>query len=132
MSSESTPYTLQSDETLARWDEIAPLLALLPEDLTTPISHVRDMIARREAQVWCIGTPIECVLVTKIENSFDTRYGLMWIACGDRRVRDVLAPIVENWFRESGCTHVCLVGRRGWKKLLPDYEEKSIQMVKTL
>lgn len=126
------PYTLQSAEAIARWDEVAPLLAKLPNDLTTPVSHIKSMVASAEAQLWCLGTPLECVLVTKIENSFDTRYGLMWAAAGDIRVRDVLAPIAENWFREIGCTHACLIGRRGWKKMLPDYTEQNIQMVKTL
>lgn len=127
-----SPYTLQSHEAIARWDELTPLLARLPDNVVTPISHIRDMVARREAQVWCLGTPIECVLLTKVENSFDTRYGLMWIAAGDMRVMDVLRPVAEEWFRAMGCTHACFIGRRGWKKVLDDYTEQTIQMVKTL
>ncbi len=126
------PYTLQSADAIARWDELAPLLAQLPESVTTPLSHIRDMVAKCEAQVWCLGTPIECVLVTKIENSLDGRYGQMWVAAGDLRVMTDIRPVVENWFRDMGCTHSCMTGRRGWAKRLPDYEEISINMVKNL
>jgi hypothetical protein len=126
------PYTLQSCDAIARWGELAPLLARMPESVTTPVSHIRDMVERAEAQVWCIGAPIEVVLVTKVENSFDERYGLMWVAAGDMRVMTVLRPIAENWFREMGCAHACFIGRRGWKKLLNDYTEQTIQMVKKL
>jgi hypothetical protein len=125
-------YTLQSSEAIARWDEFAPLLARLPEDVTTPISHVRDMVEQAQAQVWCIGEPAECLLITKVENSFDERYGLMWIAAGDMRLMTDMKPIVENWFRDVGCRKACLIGRRGWKKALPDYREQTIQMVKDL
>ncbi len=125
-------YTLQSHEAIDRWDEIEALLSRLPQDITTPPSHIRDMIRRREAQVWCLGVPIECVLITKVENSFETRYGLMWVAAGDMRILEQLSPVAENWFREMGCTHSCLIGRRGWKKVLKDYTEQTIQMVKKL
>jgi hypothetical protein len=125
-------YTLQSHEAIARWDELVPLLETLPEDLTTPHSHIKDMVEKKEAQVWCLGTPIECLLITKVENSFEKRYGVMLIAAGDMRVMEQISPVAENWFREMGCTHACFVGRRGWKKVLKDYTEQTIQMVKKL
>lgn len=128
----SEPYTLQSHEAIARWAELLPLLKRLPTTVSTPLSHIRDMVAKSEAQVWCLGDPVECLLITKIENSLDQRYGLMWVASGDIRVKEVLKPIVENWFREMGCKDSCLIGRRGWKKQLPDYSEEAIFMRKPL
>lgn len=127
-----SPYTLQSHEAVARWDELKPLLERLPTSVITPLSHIRDMVEKREAQVWCLGDPVECVLITKIENSLDGRYGLMWIGSGDLRVMEVLKPIAENWFREMGCVHSCFIGRRGWKKMLHDYTEEAVHMVKVL
>jgi hypothetical protein len=125
-------YTLQSSEAIARWDELAPLLARLPQTATTPLSHVRDMVEKAEAQVWCIGTPVECVLITKIENSMEQRYGLAWVAAGDMRLFTELKPIVESWFREAGCQEAAFIGRRGWKKYFTEYTEQSVHMVKKL
>jgi hypothetical protein len=127
----SQTYTLQSHEALARWEEIESLLKDI-ELVDTPLSHVRDMVASREAQVWCIGDPIECVLVTKVENTKDYRYGLLWLCSGDLRMIDSVHGIVENWFRSLDCKYVQITGRRGWKKLLPDYTEQSINLVKNL
>lgn len=124
-------YTLQSDEALARWDEIAALLARI-ELMDTPLSHIREMIATREAQAWCIGEPIECVLLTKIENTKECRYGLLWLGAGDLRLITSVHGIVENWFRSMGCKYVQVTGRRGWKKSLPDYDEIAVILVKTL
>jgi hypothetical protein len=125
-------YTLQSSEAIARWDELSPLLDQLPTTISTPLSHIRDMVSKCEAQVWVIGDPIECLLITKVENSFDERYGLMWVASGDIRVRDVLKPAAENWFREMGCEDSCVIGRLGWKKRLPDYTAEAVMMRKRL
>ena len=124
-------YTLQSHEAIERWNEIAPLLERIATT-DTPLSHVKEMVANREAQVWCVGTPLECVLVTKVENSRDYRYGLMWMAAGDMRLVSDVKEIVENWFRSMGCKYIQIIGRRGWKKTLPDYNEQSVNLVKTL
>lgn len=124
-------YTLQSDEAIARWDEVEPLLARV-ELMEMPLSDVRDMVANRQAQVWCIGSPIECVLLTKIENTKEHRYGLMWLGAGDLRLISSVQGIVENWFRSMNCKYVQLIGRRGWKKYLPDYDEQSVILVKQL
>lgn len=124
-------YTLQSDEALARWDEIAGLLKRI-ELMDTPLSTIREMVENREAQVWCIGQPIECVLLTKIENTKEHRYGLLWLGSGDLRLVESVNSIVENWFRAMNCKYVQVIGRRGWKKYLPDYEETSINLVKQL
>lgn len=127
----SEVYTLQSTDALARWDEIAQLLKRV-ERMDTPISEVREMVSRCEAQIWCVGDPIECVLVTKIQNTLDCRYGLMWLGAGDLRMIPALHTIVQNWFREMECKYVQIIGRRGWKKFLPDYEEQDIILVKKL
>lgn len=124
-------YTLQAAEALARWDELSPILSRV-EGMDTPLSHMREMVASREAQVWCIGDPIECVLLTKIENTKEYRYGLLWIAAGDLRLVEVANKIVEPWFKSLECKYVQIIGRRGWKKILPEYTERSVNLVKQL
>jgi hypothetical protein len=127
----SQTYTLQSKDAVARWDQIVALLKRI-ELVDTPLSHVRDMVEKCEAQVWCIGDPIECVWVTKIENTFDHRYGLLWLGSGDLRLVHSVRAITEKWFRDMGCKYVQIIGRRGWKKYFTDYTEQSINLVKEL
>lgn len=127
----SKVYTLQSVDALARWDEIEPKLNRI-DVVGTPLANVREKVASCEAQVWCIGAPIECVLVTKIENTPEKPYGLLWLAAGDLRLIEVANKIVEPWFKSMGCEFVHLVGRRGWKKFLPEYTEMTINLVKQL
>lgn len=124
-------YTLQSHEAVERWDEIAPLLAQI-DLVEMPISEIREKVETCEAQVWCIGTPIECVLLTRVENTLGHRYGLLWMASGDLRLLEVARLIVEPWFKSLGCKYVQIIGRRGWKKHLPDYTERAINLVKVL
>ena len=38
----------------------------------------------------------------------------------------------EDWSKHIGCTHVDFCGRKGWKKILSDYEEDSIIFRKKL
>jgi hypothetical protein len=124
-------YTLQSHEAIERWDEISALLQKI-EHVEMPLASVRAMVAAREAQVWCIGTPLECVLLTKIENTPESRYGLLWMASGDLRLIAMGYAFLEPWFRSMGCAHVQIIGRPGWKRLLPDFTVQSINLVKKL
>ena len=124
-------YTLQSHEALERWGEIEPLLMRI-ESADAPMSLVKEHIRTRAAQVWCIGTPIECVWLTKIEHTPSGTYGALWLGAGDLRIAEAIRTHSEPWFRRMGCKAVQIVGRRGWKKVFEDYEEKAVILVKTL
>lgn len=124
-------FTLQSHEAIARWDEIASLLFRV-EAVDMPLADVRAKVASCDAQVWCVGDPIDAVLLTQIQNTAENRFGLLWMAAGDMRLVTVAREIVEPWFKSMGCAYVRIVGRRGWKRVLPDYTEESINLVKKL
>lgn len=123
-------FTLQSHDAIKRWDEIEPLLKRI-ESTDTPLSSIKADIEQRNAQVWCIGNPIECVWITRIEKNQDHTFGVVWLGAGDLRMVDAVAA-TERWFKDIGCKYSQIVGRRGWAKMLPDYREKSVTLVKTL
>lgn len=81
--------------------------------------------------MWCIGEPIECVWVSRIEENRDHRFGVLWLGAGDLRIVDGVA-VTERWFKEIGCKYSQIVGRRGWVKMFPEYREKVVTLVKTL
>lgn len=39
---------------------------------------------------------------------------------------------IEGWCSRIGCNRMTLTGRKGWAKMLTDYETKTITMVKAL
>lgn len=125
-----TPYTLQSHEAIERWDEIEPLLQRI-ETPDTPLQNVREMVRTCEAQVWCVGEPVTSVCVTKLHVTQEHKYGLLWMGAGNDSMTAYVGCI-EAWMREKGCKYVELIGRRGWKKLLPDYHEHAVILVKEL
>ena len=43
-----------------------------------------------------------------------------------------LLPIFDQWAREIGCEEIEIQGRKGWLKTLPDFNLKSVIMVKKL
>ena len=40
--------------------------------------------------------------------------------------------ILENWVKEQGCHFLGLYGRKGWKKILKEYDEHCILFRKKL
>lgn len=39
---------------------------------------------------------------------------------------------IEGWAARAGCDRMILTGRKGWQKILPEYEIKTLTMVKIL
>ena len=38
----------------------------------------------------------------------------------------------EDWAKEEGCSYIDVFGRRGWKKVLPGYEEDCVLLRKAI
>lgn len=55
-------------------------------------------------------------------------------ACGGAGVRDWIGAIadIEAFAKAEGCTEIELEGRRGWQRLLPDYQARSVTIAKAL
>jgi hypothetical protein len=89
-----------------------------------------------QAQLWALvddcSAPVGLV-ITRIENTHDTRWGLVWIAAGNgiEHVPRMLGEI-EQWFRSMGCRRSEIAGRKGWERILPDYGLKAVVLSKEL
>ena len=96
---------------------------------------VRLALKNREAQLWGAreGDSIVGIWVTRIENSYTKRWGLVWITAGVGLDNvGLYRSHIEPWFKEMGCEFVEIVGRKGWKRIFPDYDEKGLILVKEL
>jgi hypothetical protein len=128
-------FTLQSFEIDEHWFWIERLLNRV-ENPDWKLSHVRADLKAAQAQLWALvddcSAPVGLV-ITRIENTHDTRWGLVWIAAGNgiEHVPRMLGEI-EQWFRSMGCRRSEIAGRKGWERILPDYGLKAVVLSKEL
>lgn len=108
---------------------------LLTVEADWRIEDVEKDLREGKAQAWgARDTRVRGFWITRIEESFGKTYGLVWICAGDvlERGLDLYRETIEPWFKSKGCEWIEINGRKGWKKVLPDYEEVSIRLRKML
>lgn len=57
---------------------------------------------------------------------------LILAAGGDLDVLRRDLPLVEAWAKENGCDAMEVMGRKGWLRALPDYEQAQVHVRKDL
>lgn len=128
-------FTLRSHEIDDHWFWIEPLLKRV-ENPDWKLSHVKADLKSAKAQLWALVNHCHApqgIVVTRIENFHDRRYGLVWISAGKglEHVPMMLGHI-EKWFKDKGCAYSEVSGRRGWEKVLPGYELKAVTLIREL
>lgn len=72
-------------------------------------------------------------IVTEIKSFPLVKVCRIWLAGGDMdELVNVMLPDVEAWAKDNGCTRVEIVGRKGWKRALPEYREPYAVLHKEL
>lgn len=125
-------FTLQSSEINDNWHWIEPFLRRI-EDPGWDALDVRRELLNGKAQLWGMADPIPTAIwITRIENSYSRRWGLLWIAAGDSLAEglELYREHTEPWLMSQGCEFVEVAGRKGWAKVLPDYEQSAVVLVK--
>lgn len=128
-------FTIQPYEIADNWGWIESFLERVEEPVWG-VDDVRSALENCEAQLWGFGEdgkPLG-IVVTRLGKIGETPSGLVWLAAGDRIecFVDVLRNYIEPWMREKGCKVVEINGRRGWKKILPDYTERTTVFARKL
>lgn len=98
------------------------------------VEDVIQELTEGRALAWGLrrGAEVLGFWITRIENTWTRKYGLVWITAGSgleeglRAYRDVIEP----WFWSQGCQWIEVNGRRGWKRVMPDYEESAVVLRK--
>jgi len=108
-----------SEET---WGIAAPMLnsALKYQD-THEIEDVREAIDKGDAQLWCGAR--SCVVTEIIEHP-RSRSCRIWLAAGCRKelVEQMLKDI-RSWAKMQNCDKLCVVGRKGWARVLKEFSQ---------
>lgn len=101
--------------------------------------RIEDVLTRlflKTAQLW-IGADakeIHVACVTEIIVKGGTKYCNVWLA-GGKGVNNWLwyLDTIEEWAKEQGCDAMLIErARTGWKRLLPAYKTKTIQLAKEI
>ena len=116
------------------WHHVAPYIARGMTGLDT-LEGVKTAIEQRQAQLWAVWEGQRCLaaLVTKITDHDKGR--VCTIAhCGGIELcswREHL-NVLEAWAREKGCCRIDIVGRKGWERVLPGFEQTGVVLEKKL
>lgn len=133
MSALAEQFCVPSDQLEAAWPEIARLVSRVT-NLPWSLDDVFAELADKRAQCFGIRDRDEVIgiVITRIENTPSHRFGVIWIAAGvaHEAAFAMLRETIEPWMFEQGCEWVELQGRKGWQKLLPDYEFGSVVLRK--
>ncbi len=123
------------DEIGIVWRDCAPLLEpALGEGET--LDHVLAALFSKKAQLW-IGADektLHVACVTELIRKGGTYYCNVWLT-GGRGVNNWIyfLETIEEWAKEQGCDAMLIAkARTGWKRLLPEYKTKTIELVKEI
>lgn len=134
MSDLAEAFVVPSEQLEAAWPTIAKFVSRVT-DLPWSLDDVRTELAQARAQVFGIreGTEVLGIVITRIENTPSHRYGVIWIAAGSGLAAGfrMLERQIEPWlFDEMGCEWIELQGRRGWSRMLSNYQEAAVVLRK--
>ena len=89
--------------------------------------QVIDIVKRGDAQFWAFP---DSAIVTEIIEYPQRRTLRFWLAGGNlKRLLDV-EPKIRKWSILYQCEAVEIIGRKGWEKVLKEYEPTAIVLVK--
>ena len=128
---------IQPEDVAYVWEEVAPLLDTVKEhtegeletdDFLEPLTH-GDM------QLWIAteGSTVHGVMVTQLVPYPQKKILRVISLAGDNfeELRD-FQEMLEAFAVKTGCTALEMWGRKGWKKLLPDWEDTYVVYTKDL
>lgn len=120
---------------LDRWpDARSFILPALARSRDFAEADVTEALAKGQANLW-IGEDeaIRCAVVTRVHKTARGRVCEIWLMGGKDRA-DWLHFIdeIEAMARANGCVAMEIVGRPGWRRVLPDYRLSAVVIEKVL
>ena len=88
------------------------------------ISDIKDRLRTRQAQCFSDG---DSIAITSVSNYPKKRILNLWMVTGNLGTIFNGENFLFEWARERGCQEVQLMGRKGWKKILPDWDEMAVK-----
>lgn len=122
------------DQLISVWPEVAPILIRAIRVYNEhSLEEIFESLLLRERQLWISGREkIGCVLITRILNGHEKKTCLIELYAGNGIESMKFFDDIETWAKNLGCNHMRLSGRKGWQRLLKDYDLKKIILEKEL
>ena len=89
--------------------------------------QVIDIVKRGDAQLWAFD---DSAIVTEIIDYPQRRTLRFWLAGGNLKTLLEVEPKIRKWSILYRCEAVEIIGRKGWEKVMKDYEPTAIVLVK--
>ena len=89
--------------------------------------QVIEIVKRGDAQLWALR---DSAIVTEIIDYPQRRTLRFWLAGGNMKTLLEVEPKIRKWSILYRCRAVEIIGRKGWEKVLKDYEPTAIVLVK--
>lgn len=133
MESDVSVFCMRKDEVPVAWPEIERCLSRV-RDVPWSLSDVRRYLESGHALAWGLrrGSEVLGFWITRVEDDLAAKYGLVWICAGagiDMGL-PVYFGVIEPWFWSQGCQWIDINGRKGWKRVMPEYEEVAVTLRK--
>jgi hypothetical protein len=130
-------HLLQPEDVAYIWEDVAPMLArvtshtegeLEPDDFIEPLTH-------GEMQLWIAIEDKEIIaaLITQVIPYPQKKVLRLISLAGEdfSKFKDFIS-MVESFAIRSECSSLEMWGRKGWKKLLPDWKDSYIVFTKDI
>ena len=120
------------------WGDVGPMIAKVTEQTEgefEPDDYL-DNLTNGYMQLWLVteGKKIIISMITQII-LYPQKNVLRVIALAGKNFKEVhdnFIDVLETFAIKSGCSSLELWGRKGWKKMLPDWDSKYIVFTKDL
>ena len=118
------------------WPHVAALIkAAMEKGRLSSYADVEHSVRHGSALLWLAwnGETIEAAAVTELTSANGEKFCTI-VACGGHG-RSQWLPLIaglEAYGRREGCAAMRIYGRRGWRKLLPEYRTTRVLLEKPL
>ena len=118
------------------WPHVAALIkAAMEKGRLSSFAEVEHAVRNGNALLWLAwnGETVKAAAVTELTHANDETFCTI-VACGghDRSQWLPLLAGLEAYGRAQGCAAMRIYGRRGWRKLLPEYRTTRVLLEKEL
>ena len=130
-------HLLDPDDVECVWDQVEPILAraVSRSEGELKTNDILNFVIEGDMQLWIVSENKEIIaaLVTQIITYPQKRIlRLVSLAGEDFNKFKHFLDMVQSFAIQKGCTALELWGRKGWKKLLPEWNSKYIVYTKDI
>ena len=138
--SSASEFSIVPQDRLDALLKSAPVVRMMLENSLREAGDFRpeDVLAQLRGgflQLWLVytGMRVDAVVVTKVDIRPLCKVGMIVYCTGEDRERWVHhVETLEDWFREHGCSRVQVWARKGWQRVLKDWQWTHILLEKAI